>query len=101
VVLKLIAIKEGNWVLGIDTLSIVLIPYDSGIDMYRYRKLGISAKPGFHIPPGYCTSILFAITYRFVALDLRSKSEGATLAQLPHALLPEEYTMYTLLMENI
>jgi hypothetical protein len=22
-----------------------LIPYDSGIDTYRYRKLGISAKP--------------------------------------------------------
>jgi hypothetical protein len=47
VVLKLIAIKGRNWVLGIDTLLIVSIPYDSGIDTYRYRKLGkvISAKP--------------------------------------------------------
>ena len=45
-VLKLIAIKGGNWVPGIDTLLIVLIPYDSGINTYRYQKLGISAKPG-------------------------------------------------------
>jgi hypothetical protein len=45
VFLKLIANKGENWVLGIDTLSIVSIPYDSGIDTYQYRKLGISAKP--------------------------------------------------------
>ena len=44
-VLKLIVIKGGNWVLGIDPLVIVSIPYNSGIDIYQYRKLGISAKP--------------------------------------------------------
>jgi hypothetical protein len=48
VVLKLIAIKGGNWVPEIDTLLIVSIPYDSGIDTYRYQKLGISAKPVYN-----------------------------------------------------
>jgi hypothetical protein len=45
VVLKLIVIKGVNWVPGIDTLSIVSMPYGSGTDTHRYQKLGISAKP--------------------------------------------------------
>jgi hypothetical protein len=34
-----------NISLRIDTLSIISIPYNSGIDTYQYRKLGIFPKP--------------------------------------------------------